>query len=1135
VRTFCTAAIAVILISGSFFAYSQGNTSNSGTEFWTAYMDHISPPGGQNGSEMSLYITSSVNTSGTVSISDGSFSRPFTVLANQVTIFQIPASAFLGNVQGQSMKGIHITALKPVAVYGHIYASSVSGATLLLPVNTLGKDYYSINYTQQSNSAGSLSTFMVIGTEDNTTVQITPSVDLIGGQAAKATFTIHLKKGEVFQGLAQFDLTGTRIQSVSSASGGCTKIAVFSGSSKIYIGCPKITSDNLFQQVYPTASWGKSYITVPLANRSYDIFRIILSDPNTNVSLNGRNYITASPNNGLYYEFGSSDPNVIKADKPIQVAQYSVTQGNTQYCDASNNDLGDPEMIFLNPLEQTLDHVTLYSTSEYDIVANYINVVIKTAAVPTFVLDSKPYNTFTPVPGNPLYSYAKIPVVAGTHNISAADGFNAIAYGFGTYESYGYAAGTNLKDLTEFIALEDPVKNVTQTNGCTGIGYKLQLTLPFQTTDIVWDFKDGTTPYHDAKPVVKSTVIKDDKTLYIYEYYKISSYKAGDYSVVASVYNPIADVCGTTEQVETDFNISDPPTASFTLDATCLSDATLFTDQSDAKSSRIKTWLWDFGDGQTSALQNPTHEYQNPGDYDVVLTVANDNGCSDVSKAQKVHIVNRPVAAFEISAADCVSQAILFTDQSSASEGKIEQWIWNFGDGQDETRIDKKPFSHIYNQIGIYTVKLTVVLATGCKSLVYSKVITVNTLPIVDFALPDVCLSDTYAQFTDKSTGDDHTEAGFTYLWNFGDADANAANPNASALQNPRHKYSQAKNYEVSLTVTSKFGCAVTKAQTFTVNGDTPIANFIVENSSNLCSVNDVVFDDKSSVNFGNITKIKWYFDYNNLPTDTVVFLKDKMPADHKFSHSYALFNSPLTKTYLVRMDVYSGQTCVNTAQQSITVKANPAVTLTQIGPLCQGDLPVQIAENKNGFSGTGVFSGKGVSASGLFDPAAAGPGTFTISYKFTAQNGCDYSTTEQVTVNAVPLADAGKELVLLEGGQVMLKAAASGDNVTYKWTPSIGLDHDNVLNPIASPVSDVTYKLVVTNAQGCTAASEVTVKVLKYPVVPNAFTPNGDGINDTWDIKYLQTYPNNTVEVYNRYGERLYSSIGYAVPWDGT
>src|ERR1035437_824315 len=252
------------------------------------------------------------------------------------------------------------------------------------------------------------------------------------------------------------------------------------------IGCNAayMTSDNLFQQVYPTATWGKNYITIPLYTRNYDVFRIILSNPSTttnpNVQLNGTPVPLSSFTNG-YYEFASQSTNTITADQPIQVVQYAVTQGNTINCSVYGADVGDPEMIFLNPLEQTLTRVTLYSTGNFQILSSFINVLIKTAAVPTFTLDGSPYTTFSPVLNNPLYSYAQIPVQSGpqdvqvssgsqgTHTISAGDGFNAIAYGFGQKESYGYAAGTNLQNLNENITLANTTNStVTQTNGCVG-------------------------------------------------------------------------------------------------------------------------------------------------------------------------------------------------------------------------------------------------------------------------------------------------------------------------------------------------------------------------------------------------------------------------------------------------------------------------------------------------------------------------------------------------------------------------------------------------------------------------------------------------------------------------------------------
>jgi gliding motility-associated-like protein len=580
------------------------------------------------------------------------------------------------------------------------------------------------------------------------------------------------------------------------------------------------------------------------------------------------------------------------------------------------------------------------------------------------------------------------------------------------------------------------------------------------------------------------------------------------------------------------------PMAAFTSSGTnCLGDAVAFADKSTSPSLVITQWSWNFGDGQTSTLQNPSHTFAASGNYNVTLTVTNSGGCSSTSAAQTVHVNAKPVAAFTYSSPNCAGQAVTFTDQSTSADGSIAQWIWNYGDGSSaETVLSNTLRTHIYTTAASYTVTLQVVTSGGCLSLVSSQTVVIHPLPVADFSLPDVCLSDAYAQFNNLSTIADGTTSGFTYLWNFGDPNATTANPNTSTEQNPKHKYSKADNYTVTLTVTSANDCVSSIAsKAFMVNGAVPQAGFTVPNSA-LCSSDPVEFDNTSTVDFGNITKIVFYFDYNNSPSESSVYYKDlgQIPADNKFYHSYGLFNDPSTKNYLVRMVVYSGEACSSTFQKTITVIANPVVTLSTVGALCQQASPVQITENKNGFTGTDVFSGTGVSSTGLFDPTKSGAGTFTISYLFTAQNGCTYSTSQTITVNPQPTITLPETVTLLEGGQVTLPAKASGDGLSYLWTPSTGLNNPTLLNPVATPSENIQYQLTVTSSAGCTAAASVYVSVLKEPVVPNTFTPNGDGINDTWVIQYLDSYPNCTVEIFNRYGQKLYYSIGYPSPWDG-
>jgi IgGFc binding protein len=405
--------------------------TNKGKDFWLGYGNHVRmfrTPTGQNpGEQMQIYITSDVSTTGLVSIPGIGFSVPFTVTANQISTIDIPRNAGLV-AEGKSNLGIHVTAEKPIVVYSFIYVGSVSGATLCLPLNTLGKDYYSLNYTQVSNESDSYSYCFAIATDTgSTTIEITPAANTRGGLQAGVTYTYNLTKGEVLQVLSATDLTGSRIRSVSSSAGGCKRIAVFSGSGKISIGCGNSvgTSDNLYQQMYPVSTWGKNYITVPGINAAdrkgqTNFYRIFTSDPTASISLNGN--AIGPLLNGQYFDFNNNQTNYIQSDKPILVAQYFTSAG----C-AGNSGNGDPEMIYLNPVEQTISTVTLNSmqpASGTNINEHYINAVVPNnpAAIGSFAIDGVPA-VFTPVLQNPAFAYTQVAVRRGSHTITCDAGF----------------------------------------------------------------------------------------------------------------------------------------------------------------------------------------------------------------------------------------------------------------------------------------------------------------------------------------------------------------------------------------------------------------------------------------------------------------------------------------------------------------------------------------------------------------------------------------------------------------------------------------------------------------------------------------------------------------------------------------
>ena len=163
-------------------------------------------------------------------------------------------------------------------------------------------------------------------------------------------------------------------------------------------------------------------------------------------------------------------------------------------------------------------------------------------------------------------------------------------------------------------------------------------------------------------------------------------------------------------------------------------------------------------------------------------------------------------------------------------------------------------------------------------------------------------------------------------------------------------------------------------------------------------------------------------------------------------------------------------------------------------------------------------------------------PGVETVV--FFAQNdlGC-YTDTIRKTIEIFdsPKIDAGPDLFVINDGSVKINATATGRIVSYSWTPSLYLSATNILQPmVVNPQTEVEYRLTVLGRGGCTRSDIVKMKPLFMPLPPNTFTPNGDGINDTWEVKNLELYPEATIEVYTTSGTLVYRNVGNSRQWDG-
>lgn len=218
----------------------------------------------------------------------------------------------------------------------------------------------------------------------------------------------------------------------------------------------------------------------------------------------------------------------------------------------------------------------------------------------------------------------------------------------------------------------------------------------------------------------------------------------------------------------------------------------------------------------------------------------------------------------------------------------------------------------------------------------------------------------------------------------------------------------------------------------------------------------------------------------------------------------------------------------------------NTSKTLVEILPAVVASTNITsaiICENKSiDLEANGGTTYAWLPIDGLSDPNIANPIASpkqTTTYTVSISNGaCSVTKTITITVLKNAEANAGADKKLLVGQSVSLNGSVTGDGITYSWSPVDYLDDPTKLNPVASPPNDITYTLTVTS--NCNVStSDVFVKVYPKIEIPNAFTPNGDGINDTWNIPSISAFEKPILKVINRNGQLVYENRN-TQSWDG-
>ena len=302
----------------------------------------------------------------------------------------------------------------------------------------------------------------------------------------------------------------------------------------------------------------------------------------------------------------------------------------------------------------------------------------------------------------------------------------------------------------------------------------------------------------------------------------------------------------TVHGVEADFSAN--PTSC------CVPLTVRFSDTSTSALGTVVGWFWQFGDGGTSAAQNPTHVYSAGGFYDVTLTVTDSAGCSDTLIRRDYVTAHEVVAAFHMNRDEgCVPLTVDFHDDSTALPGTISAWLWQFGDGTTSTT--QHP-SHTYTLPGVYQVTLTVTDSHGCVSTHRANV-TVHAVEADFSADPTSCCVPLTVRFSDSSASALGSVVG--WFWQFGDG-------GTSAAQNPTHVYSAGGFYNVTLTVTDSAGCTDTLVKPAYITAHAIVARLHLSHDAG-CAPLTVEFYNDSTAYPGTITA--WLWDMGDGHTST--------------------------------------------------------------------------------------------------------------------------------------------------------------------------------------------------------------------------------------------------------------------------
>ncbi|MES2138141.1 MAG: PKD domain-containing protein [Bacteroidota bacterium] len=556
----------------------------------------------------------------------------------------------------------------------------------------------------------------------------------------------------------------------------------------------------------------------------------------------------------------------------------------------------------------------------------------------------------------------------------------------------------------------------------------------------------------------------------------------------------------------------------------CLNQPVSFHDSSTISGGTIAGRSWNFGNGTPlNTAVDPIYTYASPGTYSVSLVVTTTNGCKDtITKSVVIHPL--PIAQFSV-ANVCDGTSVLFNNSSGIPlPDTIQSWAWDFG---DNTINNNQNTDHLYAAAGSYTVQLLIVSDFGCSDSV-SKTAVVHPNPTVSFTADDtagcapLCVS-----FQDSS--DIETGNNAQWLWNFGDGSINGNS------QNPYHCYtinSSSTSYPVVLTVTSDSGCvSIFSKNNYISVYASPSAQF---STADVCDGTNVQFSYLSTIPANDtIQNIIWNFGDGSSLSNI-----------ENTSHLYAAAG-----IYTVELLVGSNTGCADTVSKIINVNPKPVVNFTAndtVGcePLC---IYFQSSSTPSASISLAWDLGDGspVNNSQIFEYCYSNDSIYAANYfnvtlTATSDSGCISTLSKNNYITVYPSTNASftvqPAITSITDPLISITNLSTGANY---WNWSFG---DTVTSAVVAPFSHTyadtgtyTITLITSTQYNCVDTAYHTVIIepdFKF-YIPSAFTPDGDGINDSFTGKGIFIF-DYKMSIFDRWGNLIFFSDNISKPWNG-